>query len=372
MASSLRLFKIFGISVELHWTFFLIFLIVIPEGLGGLLFFLLLFILVLIHELCHSLMAKNFGVKVQRITLTPLGGIASLEIPEDPKKEFLISLAGPMSNFVMMFLVLLLAFFLNFPLNSFIDSIVPSLVRFSILISNPSTLAEVLLVLFQVNLLLGAFNILPGFPMDGGRILRSLLAFKLEYIKATEIAVQIGRIAAIFFIIAGLGIFDVLVGTDYASLWLIIIGLFLIFAGGQELEVLKVRHYLRGLTVGKIASPPPRYAMDSMSLKDFMTTVATREQIHYPVIDSEHRIIGVLNLSDLRNVSEADYPVATVKDLARHNISVVEAGMNVENNLQFLLSKEYFFVEDQGRVVGYLTPNIVLEAARFYGITKKE
>jgi Zn-dependent protease len=358
MASSLRLFKIFGISVELHWTFLLFLVYFLLVKIQFFYSLLLVFLIVLIHELCHSLTALRYKIKVPRITLTPIGGMANLEIPEDPKKEFIISLAGPMSNFVMLFLTALVAVLMNIPLTEFTSNIGISDIRL-----NDAT--GILVNIFWINFMLGAFNILPGFPMDGGRVFRAVLAmFKKDYIEATEIAVNVGKIVSVLFIFLGiLGGFD---------LSLIVIGLFLMFAGGQELEVLRVRHYLRGLSVGKIASPTPRYAVDSLSLKDFMTTIATPEQIHYPVIDSEHRITGVLNLSDLRTVSEADYPVATVKDLARRDISVVGAGMNVESNLQFLLSKEYFFVEDEGRVVGYLTPNIVLEAARFYGITKKE
>jgi Zn-dependent protease len=357
MASSLKLFKIFGISVELHWTFLLFLMYLLLTDIQYFYVLLLVFFIVLIHELCHSLTALRYKIKVPKITLTPIGGMANLEIPEDPKKEFIISLAGPMSNFVMLVLAVIAALLMNIPLTEFTS-------QFGIS-DRLNDATGILVNIFWINFMLGAFNILPGFPMDGGRVFRAVLAmFKKNYIEATEIAVNVGKIVAVLIILLGiLGGFDI---------FLIFIGLFLMFAGGQELEVLKVRHYLRGLTVGKIASPTPRYAMDSLSLKDFMTKVATREQIHYPVIDSEHRIIGVLNLSDLRNVSEADYLVATVKDLARRNISVVEVGMNVESNLQFLLSKEYFFVEDEGRVVGYLTPNIVIEAARFYGVTGKK
>lgn len=356
MQSSYRLFKILGISVELHFTFLLFMLFALFSSVNYFYLLVLIFLIVLIHELCHSIAALSFGIKVPRITLTPIGGLASLEVPEDPKKEFIISLAGPMSNFVMAFIAVLVAVLIQAPVDAFFEYRDLEGV-------NPSNIAPLLGAIFWINMVLGLFNIMPGFPMDGGRVFRAfMVVLKKDYIKATEIAVTVGKIFALLLIMWGI------LDGDFFR---IMIGLFLIFAGGQELEVLKLKRYLRGLTVDKVAAPNPRYVEAETYLSDFMQKIASPEQEHYPVVDSGHRVIGVLGLTDLKDVSEEDFHVLQAKNVLRRDISVVSAAMDVEPNLEMLLSKDHFFVEDQGRIIGYLTPSHLIKMAKLYGLGYK-
>lgn len=208
MIRSFDLFRIFGIPVRVHSSL-LLFLLVAGLFLsaGGLVGFLVtvgllaaVFACVLLHELGHSVVALHHGVPVHKITLYPLGGIASLaRMPKEPRKEFEITLAGPLVNF------LLAALFglgqLVWP-NPFLGALI------------------------QINLGLGLFNLLPGFPMDGGRLLRAFLARKRPYLDATRIAVEVGRLVAIL-----LGVAGFLLGHPM----LVFIAIFIYFAAKAEL-----------------------------------------------------------------------------------------------------------------------------------------
>ena len=170
------------------------------------------FVCVLGHELTHSVVAQRYGVRVPSITLYPMGGVASLlRIPKRPGQEFWIAIAGPLFNFA-------LAAALYYPLLSWLGAEVlfdPSLESW------PKTLAN----LFWVNPILGAFNLIPAFPMDGGRMLRSLLALKMSYLTATRISVFLGRIFAILFFILG----------AWQHAWmLMLVGMYVYFAAGRE------------------------------------------------------------------------------------------------------------------------------------------
>jgi len=187
--SSVQVFKIFGISIELHITFLIFLLLVVFDPfLFG--FMLLVFSIVLIHELFHSLVALYYKIPVPKITLTPIGGIASIEVPEDPKKEFLISLAGPFSNILFFVLIFVAASVLGIPLE-------PLSWYFGGGRIDLMDMSSLLSALLWLNFILGAFNLLPGYPMDGGRVFRAFLAFRIDYLKATQIAVNTGKIIAV-------------------------------------------------------------------------------------------------------------------------------------------------------------------------------
>jgi Zn-dependent protease len=206
------LFKIFGISVELHITFLLFMLLFLVGSLQQFIILLMVFSIVLLHELCHSLVALYYKIKVPKIVLTPIGGLANIELPENPKKEFLISIAGPMSNFVLMFVGVALALLTGVSY----DQIVAGFSG-DVNLSQPSSILGYFIF---INFILGAFNILPGFPMDGGRVFRAVLAFKYDYIKATDIAVKVGRVVALFVI---------LLAFYSQNILMAVIGVFLLF-----------------------------------------------------------------------------------------------------------------------------------------------
>ena len=192
MKGSIRLFTVFGIAINIHITFLLLVLIVLPGGLRSLALVIGVFFFVTMHELCHSLVARKFGVEVREITLFPIGGVASMSrIPERPLHELLISLAGPLSN------ILVVGLFF-YPMKY----ILGDAVLFHSL--STSTWPLTLGYIYWINLALAAFNMIPAFPMDGGRILRAALATRLGWIKATRIAVNLGHIFAIVFACLGI------------------------------------------------------------------------------------------------------------------------------------------------------------------------
>ena len=210
---NVKLFKLFGIPVYIHITFLLLpVLFYFNAGVKGVFLVLFVFSCVTLHELFHSLMARHFGVTVRGITLFPIGGVASIaSYPKKPAHEFLIALAGPMFN-----VIFTVVFF--YPLYKILGHEIffrPSLRTW------PHTIAYA----FWINPMLALFNLLPAFPMDGGRILRSFLAQRLNFKRATQIAVGIGHFFALVF-----GI----VGITYGNLMLVVIAIFIYMAASSE------------------------------------------------------------------------------------------------------------------------------------------
>ncbi len=188
---SINLFRIRGIMISLHFSFPLLLAYVCEEGwkkagIPGLWWsatiFLAVFTCVVLHELGHSLTARRFGVRVRRILLTPLGGIAEFDaIPRRPVEELLITVAGPAVNFV---IAGALWCVLSFP-GEWAN------------VSIPSSIGDLGRYLFLANMIMGVFNMIPAFPMDGGRILRALLAMRLPYVRATYWAVAVAKVVTV-------------------------------------------------------------------------------------------------------------------------------------------------------------------------------
>ncbi len=231
MRSSLHLGNAFGIPVYLHWTFFLLLGFValsqlVASGsplaaLGGVVFVSAIFGCIVLHELGHALMARRFGIRTRDVTLLPIGGIARLErMPEDPRQELWVALAGPAVNVV---IAGLLGIWL------FLTGIVPG---GALSLTGGSFLAS----LMTVNLALAAFNMLPAFPMDGGRVLRALLAQRTGYVEATVLAAKVGRGMAVVFGIVGL----------FWNPMLVLVALFVWFGAGQEAEAVRRRAAFAG------------------------------------------------------------------------------------------------------------------------------
>ena len=213
MRGSIRLFKVYGIAINIHVTFFLLLALVLPGGVRWVFLVAMVFVFVTAHELCHSLVAKAFGVYVKEITLLPIGGIASMgRMPDKPVQELAISLAGPLFN-----IAVIAVFF--YPMKAVLGDEV--LFAHYSTATWPLTFAYV----YWINLVLAGFNMLPAFPMDGGRILRSLLAMKLGNLKATRIAAGLGHVFAVIF--AGIGIINL-------NIVLIAIGLFIYISASSE------------------------------------------------------------------------------------------------------------------------------------------
>ncbi|HEY1377488.1 MAG TPA: site-2 protease family protein [Gemmataceae bacterium] len=232
MGRSLRIGSAFGIGLYVHWTFLLIVLLAVSMGLQGefaqALAVLPLFGCILLHELGHALMARTFGIGTRDITLLPIGGVARLErMSEHPGEEIAIAVAGPLVNVVIaagLWFGMELAGLSPFAVNQ--------------LFAYRSVVDKFLVTLLASNILLVVFNLIPAFPMDGGRVFRALLSIGFGRLRGTEIAVGVSKVLAVGFILAGLTFFFP-VGDFRMSPFLAVIGLFLMAAGNQELAMLR-------------------------------------------------------------------------------------------------------------------------------------
>lgn len=239
MKGSIKLGKISGIKIQIHWTFFLLIAWIfssyyqqnqnIQEALMGVWFILALFACVVLHELGHALMARRFNIATKQINLLPIGGVAEMEkIPENPIQELWISIAGPLVN---VGIALLLFIYMN------LSSSIPSIAYLQQLDST-----HLIENLFAANIVLAVFNMIPAFPMDGGRVLRAWLSFSVGRKKATKLAAKIGQVLAIGFVILGV----------FYNFWLIIIGIFIYFGAEGEAKYEKIKSELSGFLVRDI------------------------------------------------------------------------------------------------------------------------
>jgi len=221
-SSSFRLGQVFGITVQIHWMWFLLPLLFVGYGPGGFitgtLVLIGLFGIVFLHELGHCMAARHYGIQVIDITFWPLGGMARMsELPEDSKIEGVIAAAGPLVNFALAALA------------------VPVIIGLGLMgLEAPAALA---VGFVEINLVLGGFNLIPAFPMDGGRILRAYLAHSRDWVTATEMAVKTGRIATIVMVLGALYFYR---GPSLCIIPLI--AGFIWFAGARELWAVRLRH----------------------------------------------------------------------------------------------------------------------------------
>lgn len=237
MRFTLKVATFFNIPLRVHITFPLILLLFGIEGwahggwrdaVWGMWFVLLIFACVVLHEMGHSLQARRYGVVVRDIVLLPIGGMARAErIPESPREEIVVAISGPLVNFTIAGIIALARWLLGLPLLAEDD-----------FVSN----------LLIVNLALGIFNLVPAFPMDGGRILRGLLAMWMPYLKATRIAKDVGLLIALLFILAGF---------VYIELSMLpLIAVFIFFGAISEEKMIRARLATRASSV----SPPSPYS----------------------------------------------------------------------------------------------------------------
>ena len=276
--------KIAGIDVRIHWTFWLVMILysLTAAMSGGLthaamtaVTLALVFACVLAHEFGHAFAASAFGIRTHDITLLPIGGLARLaSMPDKPVQELIIALAGPAVNVVIAGLLLLLT-----PMQS--------LAKLS---QNPALMLGGSLIeyLLFANVFLVLFNMLPAFPMDGGRVLRSLLAMRTSHLRATEIAARVGRWMALFFVIAGIW---------WLHVELCLIGLFVLLSGTGELFEARRRAMTRS---GPQASPWFRYQWASVGPN------GAWHFSNYPDADRTTTNADVVDAVDVREVRTND------------------------------------------------------------------
>jgi len=370
---SVQIARIFGIPIRLHLTFLLLlaFLTVTMQGknvavdLRGVLMVVLLFGCVLLHELSHSLMALQKGIKVHSITLMPIGGVAQLAtLPENPNDEVKIAIAGPAISYLIASAVLIgsimtgqAAAVLKLP------DIVPSTGKAAAAaMSNPFSAINILSRLFWANIMLGTLNLLPAFPMDGGRVLRGLLAKRMGLMKATQTAVKFGQAFAMVMYFLG--------ALYYQSLGiLILIAVFIYLGAGDEEEEIEFR--------SEIADIPARDAMlvkfdtlsPHMAVPRSLDVLRHSGQEEFPVLD-DGKLVGMVSKNDVLTALQEMPPEAVIGEIMRRDFvkSTADAPLGSVLRQMELQDKDMAPVLDSGKVVGLLSFD---QIGRYYSLATK-
>lgn len=279
MKWAFKIARIAGIDVKVHSTFFLLLIWLgysywssqqsVKAVVNGLFFVLLLFLFVIMHEFGHALAARRFNIQTADITLLPIGGVARLEkMPDDPKEELWVAFAGPLVNLVLSIL-LFVCLFLSRGLQPITQITMNS--------------GSLILRLALVNLMLFLFNLIPAFPMDGGRILRSLLATRMDYVKATNTASTLGRLFAFLFGIIGL----------FINPFYLLIALFIWIGASQENQSVKVRNLVSGIPVKEAMLTNFETLSPMNRLSDGIQAILAGYQQDFPVLEGE-KMVGIL------------------------------------------------------------------------------
>ena len=367
MGSSLTLFRLFGIEVRVHWSFLLILaygaffysnsqLGQIGGALFGVLTILLLFVCVTLHEFGHALVAQSYHVAVEHITLLPIGGVASLErIPENPLQEFNIAIAGPLVNFAIVLILLPLRLLMTGE---------PFWPGFSTLMQQMQepTVSGIVTFLIMTNLTLGAFNLLPAFPMDGGRVLRALLAMTMPYVRATNIAVLVGRLmAGLLFL---WGIFG-------GGVFLMLIAFFVYVGGGSERHAVTSRHVLRDVQARDALTPQAEKLYTSEKISRAVDLIMASYQTDYPVFDLSNNYVGVLTRARLVDALKTVGPDGRIPDamIAARHIPECTPTTNLADLWDTMLQSgmRVAAVKDEGQFLGLITIDDVTELFQVIG-----
>lgn len=319
--------RLFGVSVVADWSLLIVFAIIVvnlalaafpawhPEWSPVLSWLLavvaavLFFASVLAHELSHAVVGRMHGVPIRRITLFIFGGVAHMEEePRSPKAEFLMAIVGPITSVVIGFVSILLGSMLASATLSGRDIENPALVMRSI-----GPVATLLLWLGPINILLGLFNLVPGFPLDGGRVLRAVLwqaTGDLE--KATRWASRAGLAVAWALIIGG-GV-SMLLGSFAQGLWLILIGWFLSSAARASYQSLVVRRTLEDVPVTRIMRRRLERVPPDRTLDAIVAESTASDQAVFPV-EADGKLAGLVTPSDVRKVRPGMWPVTTASEV---------------------------------------------------------
>ena len=321
MGRSWRIATIFGIPILLHWTLGLFFLFFIwlayQESLSTDSIFLVLgfivslYTCILLHEFGHSLTAKKYGVKTRDIILSPIGGLARLEsIPENPFQEFKVAINGPLVNLVIASILAGLVFLFGMP---FLPEIVDGVVRIDT--------SNFLQWLMYMNVGVFLFNLIPAFPMDGGRILRSLLSLKMDRTKATFWASLLGKILAICFVLLAL----------FAGYFMLaIIGPFIYMMAGQEYRQVKLAELMKSTSLSSIMKTRFTKVDQEEEISSFIESIKDTDESSFLVYDQDENIIGSLPELFVEEIVKNSSNYQRVRDIASSNVKYIDASANID------------------------------------------
>jgi stage IV sporulation protein FB len=350
MGWSLNIGSIAGTAVRIHITFLLflgwIFGAAYVSGGAasawtGLIFILLVFLCVLLHEFGHIFTARAFGVRTPDVVLLPIGGVARLErIPEKPLQEFLIAIAGPAVNIAIALILIGIA-----------GADIGSNAAMAAIDNDKVSMVD---RLATVNLFLALFNLIPAFPMDGGRVLRAILSSRLGFVRATEIAAVIGQGFA--FLLGFLGLF-------YNPI-LIFIAIFVYLAAASEAHMVALRAVSRGVpamsaTMTRIATLRPQAPID-----EAVQVLLQTSQGEFPVVDDGNKPVGLLGRADIIRALKELGPQASVGQVMNKDFATIDRRAPLDDALRVLQEKSapaIAVVEPDGRLVGLISTETVGE-----------
>jgi len=381
---SLQIGRIRGIPIRLHVTFLIIFAFVIwifaandfeitgitigfdalavstaYKYLLGTVAAVLFFATLLFHELSHSFVAQRYGAQIRGITLFIIGGVSQMEeIPREPRREANISAAGPGLSLGIGFVSYAIYRVLGPVMRPTIggETVIAATVTNAVLI--------VLGILAFYNILLGFFNLIPAFPMDGGRLLRAALGTRMSYVEATRRAVAVGRMFAIVMAIVGLFTFQ---------LFLLLIAVFIYFGGGEEekaavvsvtLEGVKVRDLMT--RVPDVVSVPPQRTLEQLIEVMFET-----RHMGYPVQESDNApVIGVITFSDVQQVPPSNRSTTTVGEVMTRDIISIDPDADAYDALKLMSMRNLgrLLVMRNGQMQGIVSRTDLVRAIQFRGI----
>ena len=349
MSWSLNIGTIAGTAVRVHVTFLLflgwIFAASWVSGGAdaawqGLAFLVLLFACVVAHEFGHIFTARVFGVSTPDVTLLPIGGVARLErIPEEPYEEFLVAIAGPLVNVAIAIALIMLA---------------GARVNAGDLYAVESPHTSMIDRLAAVNLFLAIFNMIPAFPMDGGRVLRAILASRMGYVRATEIAAFIGQGFA--FALGFIGLFF--------NPLLIFIAIFVYLAASSEAHLVAIRAMSRGVPTSAAMMTQFATLAPEAHVEEAVQTLLRTSQSEFPVIDGAGKPVGLLGRSDLIRALKQLGPDARVADAMTTTVPTIGHRRCLEEAFRMLQEKSapaVAVVDGSGRLIGLVTSETVGE-----------
>jgi Zn-dependent protease/CBS domain-containing protein len=365
MSASIKIGRIFGIPINLHITFLLIlplfaYLFSDPssqtEILGialsfknldaatwvkyafGSLAAVVFFMTILAHELAHSYLALRYGVKIKSITLMVFGGVSSMEeMPKQPGQEWRMAFAGPLSSLVIGGV--------SYGAMSVLELVKPG----GIIIDGTIILLG-LMALY--NILLAGFNMIPAFPMDGGRVLRAFFAARMPYIEATRKAARIGRYFAI-----AMGIFGI-----FYNFFFILIALFVYIGATEEEQATTISEGLQGLTVRQVMSVNVAVVHPDTSVQQLHDLMLSTRYMGFPVV--EGGLVGIVTLSDTHKVPRDKVPFARVRDIMTRNVVTVPPEMDAAKALYLMSEKRIsrLVVIEGDKIAGIVTQKDFLRA----------
>jgi Zn-dependent protease/CBS domain-containing protein len=375
MPGSFRIGKIAGIDIFIHVSWLIIIVLltwslatgwfaVLYPGWSTITYWvvsfiaaLLLFVAVLVHELAHSLVARARGLPVKNITLFIFGGVSNIEQePQTPGVEFQMAFVGPLTSLAIGGIAYLLQLALG---------------------ENTSPLAAILRYLAVTNVLLGIFNLIPGFPLDGGRVLRSIV-WKLSgsLRTATRVTTLVGEVIGYLFILLGIWLF--FGGNLLDGIWLGFIGWFLLSAAQSANTQSMLQSMLKGVTVGEVMNPSPLTVPANISLQKLVDDYFLPRGLRSAMVTQNDQLVGLITLGDIRSIPREQWsqvPVGHVM-IPVNKLHVVSPQQNLNDVLPLMAGRDVnqLPVVQDGRLVGVLSRDAImryLEVRRSLGVDRR-